>query len=287
MSRQGDPRGHVARANVRLPARGHLLSVATCRSADELFASLCAPPDSAEAVVGLTKIHLEGQGIAEIDNLEFLGPGVTHLYLQGNLIERVENLEVVPTVKVLALMDNVITKLAGVRMLTQLEVLDVSRNDIESVDGVDLPPSIRFLNLEGNPCTLRDGYRETILRALPRLENLDGRDVRAERRKMHAQSDSDNDDEYTEDEYTDDSADEGERAPADEAKADAADSPAAPRTASGALDMDDVAKRFEALQAQVSSDVSRVRQDIEARQAQRQAETAARLEAKGKAKAEE
>ena len=63
------------------------------RGLGEKAMSKMSMTEIAEAVLELKHIRLDGERIAEIDNMEALGTNVTHLYLQRNRITRIENLE--------------------------------------------------------------------------------------------------------------------------------------------------------------------------------------------------
>lgn len=55
--------------------------------------STMSATEIADTVLDLKHIRLDDERIAEIDNMEALGPNVTHLYLQRNRITKIENLE--------------------------------------------------------------------------------------------------------------------------------------------------------------------------------------------------
>lgn len=57
--------------------------------------------------------------------------------------------------------------------LQYLQFLDLSENLIETLKLDEFPQSLLILNLCGNPCTNQDGYRKTVIEALPLLLDLD------------------------------------------------------------------------------------------------------------------
>ncbi|XP_019403899.1 PREDICTED: leucine-rich repeat-containing protein 46 isoform X3 [Crocodylus porosus] len=59
----------------------------------------------------------------------------------------------------------------------EVHSLYLQQNQIETLDADELPQSLLILNLTGNRCTNQDGYRELVLRALPRLLELDNQTV--------------------------------------------------------------------------------------------------------------
>merc|ERR1711971_54187 len=62
----------------------------------------------------------------------------------------------------------------NLKHLQQLEVLDLSSNLIDTLDVEELPTSINCLNLRGNPCAEKPGYKERLLAHLADLAYLDG-----------------------------------------------------------------------------------------------------------------
>ena len=66
--------------------------------------------ECADAVFKLARIHLDGMGITDIDNLECLGP-VTHVYLHNNAITALENIDCLTHVRFLSVAGNRISAL--------------------------------------------------------------------------------------------------------------------------------------------------------------------------------
>ena len=135
----------------------------------------------AEAVMKLTHVYLDREGIGEIDNLaEYLGD-VTHIYLQQNVIKKIENLEFFKKLKFLVLSNNEIRIIENVKYLDNLKLLDLSFNLIDDFDVKELPRSLSFLDLRGNDCITNKSweslsYINQLRDHLPRLCQLNGED---------------------------------------------------------------------------------------------------------------
>nr|XP_025041000.1 leucine-rich repeat-containing protein 46 [Pelodiscus sinensis] len=125
-----------------------------------------------KALASLLTVRLDRENIRAISNLQGLRE-VRSLYLQQNQIETIENLSCLPSLRFLSLAGNRIHAVENLRDLKQLQFLDLSQNRIETLDSEDLPRTLLILNLSGNGCTSQNGYRELVLRALPRLLKLD------------------------------------------------------------------------------------------------------------------
>ncbi|XP_050012645.1 leucine-rich repeat-containing protein 46 isoform X1 [Alexandromys fortis] len=73
----------------------------------------------------------------------------------------------------LSLAGNQIRQVENLLDLQYLQFLDLSENLIEVLKLDEFPQSLLILNLCGNPCTTQDGYRKTVIEALPLLLDLD------------------------------------------------------------------------------------------------------------------
>ncbi|XP_058140075.1 leucine-rich repeat-containing protein 46 [Dasypus novemcinctus] len=124
----------------------------------------------------LQTVRLDREGITAIRNLEGL-QNLHSLYLQMNKIQQIENLTCVPSLRFLSLAGNRIKQVENLRELPHLQLLDLSENLIETLKQDEFPQSLLILNLTGNPCTKKDGYRELVTKALPLLLDLDGQPV--------------------------------------------------------------------------------------------------------------
>ncbi|XP_077020735.1 leucine-rich repeat-containing protein 46 [Tamandua tetradactyla] len=124
----------------------------------------------------LETVRLDREGITAIRNLEGL-QNLHSLYLQMNKIQRIENLTCVPSLRFLSLAGNRIRQVENLRDLPYLQLLDLSENLIETLKLDEFPQSLLILNLTGNSCTKKEGYRELVTKALPLLLDLDGQPV--------------------------------------------------------------------------------------------------------------
>ncbi|BFY97618.1 hypothetical protein BsWGS_00658 [Bradybaena similaris] len=125
----------------------------------------------------IKRVRLDRENIGKIDNLELLSDAVINLYLQSNEIKCIENLDCLPNLQVLILSNNKITKVEGILHLLKLIFLDISENCIDSITGDEFPKSVIILNLQGNPCVEKSSYRVSLVKALPKLKQLDGLDI--------------------------------------------------------------------------------------------------------------
>ncbi|XP_047701797.1 leucine-rich repeat-containing protein 46 isoform X2 [Prionailurus viverrinus] len=124
----------------------------------------------------LQTVRLDREGITAISNLEGL-QNLHSLYLQANKIQRIENLACIPSLRFLSLAGNQIRQVENLHDLPHLQFLDLSENLIETLKLDEFPQSLLILNLSGNSCTNRDGYRELVTEALPLLLDLDKQPV--------------------------------------------------------------------------------------------------------------
>ncbi|XP_045344541.1 leucine-rich repeat-containing protein 46 isoform X2 [Leopardus geoffroyi] len=124
----------------------------------------------------LQTVRLDREGITAISNLEGL-QNLHSLYLQANKIQRIENLACIPSLRFLSLAGNQIRQVENLHDLPHLQFLDLSENLIETLKLDEFPQSLLILNLSGNSCTNRDGYRERVTEALPLLLDLDKQPV--------------------------------------------------------------------------------------------------------------
>ncbi|KFO34922.1 Leucine-rich repeat-containing protein 46, partial [Fukomys damarensis] len=124
----------------------------------------------------LQTVRLDQERITTIRNLEGL-QNIHSLYLQENKIQRIENLACIPSLRFLSLAGNRIRQVENLLALPHLQFLDLSGNLIDSLMLGELPQSLLILNLTGNKCTTRKGYREMVTAALPLLLDLDRQPV--------------------------------------------------------------------------------------------------------------
>uniref|UniRef100_H2YW49 U2A'/phosphoprotein 32 family A C-terminal domain-containing protein n=1 Tax=Ciona savignyi TaxID=51511 RepID=H2YW49_CIOSA len=130
-----------------------------------------------EALINLTHVRLDREGITAIENLDWAG-NVTNLYLQHNLISEICNLEpVAHSLRFLTLAGNQISKLGGLLSLKVLALLDLSENIICQLDVEQLPESLVFVSFKENECCNSKDYREKLITHLPKLISIDGEEI--------------------------------------------------------------------------------------------------------------
>ena len=137
-----------------------------------------------EAILRLTHIRLDAEGIARMANLDCVSQA-THLYLQRNVIERVEGLDFLLGLVSLDLSHNRIARVEGLSHLSALRCLDLSHNRVDDAvtDAVEqLPPALARLDLRSNPCCEDDDdaarVKAALASGLPALHTLNGCPVR-------------------------------------------------------------------------------------------------------------
>ncbi|CAM9744081.1 unnamed protein product, partial [Phaeothamnion confervicola] len=112
------------------------------------------------SLTGLVELNLNFNALINLRGLERCG-GLRRLYLSNNLLAT--------------------DALAALAAFAELRTLCLFRNRLEN-----LPEALgafrrlvklREVDLDGNPCARCEGYRPTVVRALSRLEELDGESV--------------------------------------------------------------------------------------------------------------
>ena len=109
----------------------------------------------------------------------FSHPLLTELRLEDNNISNLECLSeaYLPSLQILTLNGNSIYSLQSFSTLVLLERLEMKLNYIDNLSGLleclQDNYRLRILELDGNPVTQETGYRESIGRAMPCLEQLD------------------------------------------------------------------------------------------------------------------
>lgn len=134
------------------------------------------------ALKNLRLLNLQSNRIVKIENLDEL-VNLEELYLSHNGISQIENLDKLVNLKTLDLAGNRLKVIKNIAHLTKLVDLWLNNNLIdsdealeESLEEIAKLPALETLYLEQNPiCTTigQDEYRRTVLRALPRLQQLD------------------------------------------------------------------------------------------------------------------
>ncbi|XP_065331775.1 uncharacterized protein LOC135934160 isoform X2 [Cloeon dipterum] len=104
----------------------------------------------------------------------------------GNELTDVSLLQRMPNVEVLALSVNKISSLGDFRCCSKLRELYLRKNLISKLNEVCYLQdcaNLQNLTLSENPCTNAEGYRLSVIRALPRLQKLDDLEVTDEERR--------------------------------------------------------------------------------------------------------
>ncbi|XP_063281916.1 leucine-rich repeat-containing protein 46 [Pelobates fuscus] len=129
------------------------------------------------SLLSLSTVRLDREGITCLGNLECVQE-IHSLYLQENLIKKIQNLDVLKNLRFLSLSGNRIEEAANLKSLHNVKFLDLSHNLIQDINTGEFPPGLLILDLTGNTCTQKNGYRQEVLKGLPLLQELDKETVR-------------------------------------------------------------------------------------------------------------
>ncbi|KAK3109170.1 hypothetical protein FSP39_024605 [Pinctada imbricata] len=190
---QKEENAKPVRLSLHLIAKRNLPPDATSWTQDEML----------EALNRISHLRLDRENIRQIDGFELLGDSVRNLYLQQNRIERIENLDCLQSLQFITLAGNSIKVVENLDHLQKLFFLDLSDNNIQEIDPDEFPKSLLILNLKGNPCTRLTDYRISLIRVLPRLQQLDEADVTREEKEragLEVSEDEEEEDDEEEDE---------------------------------------------------------------------------------------
>ncbi|XP_064192164.1 leucine-rich repeat-containing protein 49-like isoform X1 [Anguilla rostrata] len=139
-----------------------------------------------DSLTKLDVLDLHGNQIAQIENLSHLSE-LRVLNLSGNRISRVEGLQGLDSLTELNLRHNRISCVTEVDRLPFLQRLFLSCNCIGSFDDLTClgeSCSLSELTLDGNPVAQETWYRQTALRCMLQLKQLDMKRVTEEERRM-------------------------------------------------------------------------------------------------------
>lgn len=158
-------------------------------------------------LVNLQSLDLSRNGLEAVEGLDRLPvlltlaatnnrlPGVPRLgsallrelRLSGNRIGEVRDLPFLPHLETLHLQDNEIATLSPLAGLPSLRELNLSFNSLfesaATIQHVAAATALRVLQLNDNPLAAAAGYRGSVLRCLPWLEELDNEPVPSEQRE--------------------------------------------------------------------------------------------------------
>uniref|UniRef100_A0A3B3Q7Q5 Leucine rich repeat containing 49 n=1 Tax=Paramormyrops kingsleyae TaxID=1676925 RepID=A0A3B3Q7Q5_9TELE len=141
---------------------------------------------SLDNLMNLDVLDLHGNQITLIENVSHLSE-LRVLNLAGNYISRVENLQGLDTLTELNLRRNCISSVTELDRLPSLQRLFLSCNRIASFDDLaclSRSSSLAELALDGNPVTQEACYKQTALRCLLHLRQLDMKRVTDEDRRL-------------------------------------------------------------------------------------------------------
>ncbi|KAK9816967.1 hypothetical protein WJX72_007586 [[Myrmecia] bisecta] len=135
----------------------------------------------------LEEVSLHQQDIQQIELLGQLCRHLKILYLQNNLISKLENLHRLKELEYLNVAVNNITKIQNLQRCESLTKLDLTVNFVDkagllSVASLRCNPLLCELYLLGNPCAEWQGYRPFVIATLPRLQRLDGQNIKPSER---------------------------------------------------------------------------------------------------------
>ena len=110
---------------------------------------------------------------------------IRNLNLCANDLQDISIVSQMTSLEVLSLSVNSIQTLKDIGSCSSLKELYIRRNNVESLDEVDnLAPlrELKIMWLAENPVAMVPGYREYVIRKLPKLEKLDNVEVTPEER---------------------------------------------------------------------------------------------------------
>ena len=180
------------------------------RNIDPVELRKLSSDDVAQRVLGLTRLRLDRLRLNSMDGIDVCN-GATHVHLQHNRLRTIEDLSFFDKLQYLVISHNNLGEINGIAHLKALQYLDASCNAVAAVDASALPTHLMALELTGNPCATRDGYRAGLVGALPSLVFLDEvRISKRERREALGEPAPPDDEEEEEDEEEDEDGEEEE-----------------------------------------------------------------------------
>lgn len=130
----------------------------------------------AQSLASLEILSLSHNRLTSLDSFQYL-VNLVELNVNFNQIKTLDGLQCAGLEK-LFLANNCIVELSPLRKFLKLNTLSVYGNRILDLDAAlhtcRSLPKLRSLDLGGNPCANVEGYKFRVLRALSRLETLDG-----------------------------------------------------------------------------------------------------------------
>ncbi|XP_070543525.1 leucine-rich repeat-containing protein 49-like isoform X2 [Ptychodera flava] len=142
--------------------------------------------ENLETLIKLDVLDLHGNQISRIESLCHLGE-LRVLNLAGNMISHVDNLSGMDSLAELNLRRNRIVSVVDVDNLPNLQRLFLSFNQISSFDDIQClsdTVSLSELSLDGNPLSQEQYYKQTVLRFMNQLRQLDMKRITEEERRI-------------------------------------------------------------------------------------------------------
>ncbi|KAL8570755.1 hypothetical protein ACOMHN_006905 [Nucella lapillus] len=142
--------------------------------------------ENLDALVKLDVLDLHGNQIDKIENLNHLTE-LRVLNLAGNHMTSVHNLTGIDALAELNLRRNKIRTVRDIDTLPNLQRLFLSFNDISSFEDVQClgdSSSLSEICLDGNPLAQDPAYKQTVLRNMQQLKQLDMRRITEEERRL-------------------------------------------------------------------------------------------------------
>jgi hypothetical protein len=185
------------------------------RNIDPVELRKLSSDDVAQRVLGLTRLRLDRLRLNSMDGIDVCN-GATHVHLQHNRLRTIEDLSFFDKLQYLVISHNHLDEISGIAHLKALQYLDASYNAVAAVDASALPMHLMALELTGNPCATRDGYRAGLVEALPSLVFLDEVRISKRERREALGEPAPQDEDEEEDEEEDEDEDEEEEDEEDE-----------------------------------------------------------------------
>ncbi|BFY97135.1 hypothetical protein BsWGS_00175 [Bradybaena similaris] len=142
--------------------------------------------ENVEALVKLDVLDLHGNQISKIENLSHLSE-LRVLNLAGNLITHVDDVRGMYSLAELNLRRNRIRTVVEINTLPNLQRLFLSFNDITSFEDIQClgdSVSLSEITLDNNPLCQESSYRQTVLKCMQQLKQLDMKNISEEERRV-------------------------------------------------------------------------------------------------------
>ncbi|KAJ8598179.1 hypothetical protein CTAYLR_007372 [Chrysophaeum taylorii] len=144
-------------------------------------------PNCVASLVNLKALSLSNNNMRSLAGFAHLAQ-LEELNLNFNVITEVDELRHCGLLRKLYLSNNLLASCAPLSSLPLLHTLCLFRNQLTGLDdtiqSVRLCPKMRVLDLDGNPLALEPGYKHHVVRALVRIEMLDGDPILALDREL-------------------------------------------------------------------------------------------------------